>query len=132
MLTRHYDGTHWGKYFFKQYYSNETGLYKPDAEGYLQILKENQLKPNETLFFDDVIKYVDAAWKYGICARQFTVRRSIIDIKLIIDAITQNEKSGIEVSRLSTLRFFAAAKFKQLLTPREPFPDVPEAKILSL
>ncbi|GEM_PF-626695 len=115
----HYDGMRWGKYFFKQYYSNETGLYKPDAEGYLQILKENQLKPNETLFFDDVIKYVDAAWKYGICSRQFTVRRSITDIQLMIDAITQNEKSGIEVSRRSTLSFFAVAKFKQLLALKE-------------
>lgn len=115
----HYEGMHWGKYFFKQYYSNETGLYKPDAESYLKILKENQLKPNETLFFDDIMKYVDAAWKYGVRARQFTVKSPITDIKLIIDAITQNEKSDIEVSRLSTLSFFTAAKFKQLLAPKE-------------
>ena len=111
----HYDGMHWGKYFFKQYYSNETGQYKPDAAGFLQILKENQLKANETLFFDDVIKYVDAAWQYGIRARQFTVKRPMSDIKLIIDAVTRNENSGAEVNRIASLSFFAAAKFKKLL-----------------
>ena len=114
----HYDGMHWGKYFFKQYYSNETGQYKPDSAGFLQILKENQLKANETLFFDDVMKYVDAAWQYGIRARQFTVKRPMSDIKLIIDAIARNENSGVEVTRITSLSFFAAAKFKKLLKPK--------------
>lgn len=41
------------------------------------------------------------------------------DIKLIIDAITKNEKSGIKVTRESTLHFFVAAKFKQLLKPKQ-------------
>lgn len=40
------------------------------------------------------------------------------DIKLIIDAITK-KKSGIKVTRESTLHFFVAAKFKQLLKPKQ-------------
>ncbi len=113
-LKQNYDADHWGKYFFKQYYSNETGLKKPKREAYYQILQENQLKPEETLFFDDILKHVDAAWEYNIRARQFSVKRPMADIKLIIDTITRNAQLNTEVSRISTLSLFAAAKFKKI------------------
>lgn len=102
------DGIPLGKYFFKQYYS------EPNAATFSQILKENQLKPKETVFFDSTKKQVNAAWEYGILGRQFSAQRPITDIKLILDAITQNHQSGQDVSRISTLTFFTAAKFNRL------------------
>lgn len=118
----HYDGMHWGKYFFKQYYSHETGQYQSEIASFSEILRENQLKINETLFFSNVIKCVDAAWQYGIRARQFSAERPMSDIQLIIDAITKNENSDHEVNRIASLGFFAVAKFKKLLEPTNQLP----------
>lgn len=111
----HYDGLHWGRYFFKQYYSNETHTCKPDSAAYLQILNENQLKADETLFLDDIKKYIVSAWKNNIRARQFTVDYPMSCVPDIIHAIDQNEKSGLPITRQSTLMFFTARKFKNLL-----------------
>jgi FMN phosphatase YigB (HAD superfamily) len=40
-------------YFHKTYYSHRMGKRKPDAEIFEQVLSENQLSPEETLFLDD-------------------------------------------------------------------------------
>jgi glucose-1-phosphatase len=40
-------------YFHKTYYSHRMGKRKPDAEIFEQVLDENQLIPDETLFLDD-------------------------------------------------------------------------------
>jgi putative hydrolase of the HAD superfamily len=111
----HYAAMHWGRYFFKQYYSNETGKAKPELQAFMQILKENQLKANETLFFDDVFSYVEAAWNYGIPARQFSVNHPMQDVDLSIATMDKRINALPQEKRLSTLFFFCANKFKSIL-----------------
>lgn len=53
-------------YFDKMYFSNETGLVKPDKEAYLMILRENKLKPEECIFIDDKHHNVEGAKTLGI------------------------------------------------------------------
>ncbi len=52
--------------FEKVYYSNEINLRKPDLEVFQYILKENNLKKDETLFIDDKVENTDAAKKLGL------------------------------------------------------------------
>lgn len=49
------------KQFEKVYYSQEVGLRKPEAAIYRKVLKENELKPQETLFIDDKKENISAA-----------------------------------------------------------------------
>jgi FMN phosphatase YigB (HAD superfamily) len=120
---QHFEGLHWGKYFFKQYYSNETGVSKPTLKAYTDVLKDNRLNAHETMFFDDVKAYIRAAWKVGIRGRQFTVDYKMGNIKIMIDAITKAEKWALAnnakdvngeaiISRLGSLTFFAAEKWR--------------------
>lgn len=52
---------------FEQFYlSHEIQLRKPNADIYEFVLRENQLKPAETLFIDDTIENTDAASRLGI------------------------------------------------------------------
>jgi putative hydrolase of the HAD superfamily len=53
-------------YFEKVYYSCRIGMRKPDQIIFEQVLKENQLIANETLFIDDTQQHVDGARKTGI------------------------------------------------------------------
>lgn len=55
-------------YFDKVYYSCRMGLRKPDPEIFLTVLKENNLKPEETVFIDDSIQHVKGAGACGINA----------------------------------------------------------------
>jgi FMN phosphatase YigB (HAD superfamily) len=115
-----YDGMHWGHYFFKQYYSNENGLCKPDAEAFRIILRENRLKAAETMFFDDVIDYVNAAWSVGIRGRQFTVNHPMTNIKFMIDATNQTDsKTSEKVQRMSAIGIFAVNKWLALHASRK-------------
>ena len=50
----------------KAYYSHLMGKRKPWASIYRQVLDENQLKPEETLFIDDNPANVKAANNVGI------------------------------------------------------------------
>ena len=52
--------------FDKVYYSYEMGLMKPDPAIYLQVLKEQGLEAEETLFLDDNADNITAASKLGI------------------------------------------------------------------
>jgi HAD superfamily hydrolase (TIGR01509 family) len=52
--------------FNKRYYSWQTGYFKPDVRAYQLILQENNLKPDECLYFDDSVKNVAAASSLGI------------------------------------------------------------------
>ncbi|TAF67033.1 MAG: HAD family phosphatase [Cytophagales bacterium] len=56
--------------FDKVYYSHEVHLRKPDAKIYEQVLQENQLKPEETLFIDDAPDNIAGAEKIGIVTWQ--------------------------------------------------------------
>ncbi|PWK77294.1 putative hydrolase of the HAD superfamily [Mucilaginibacter oryzae] len=52
--------------FEKTYYSHLTGKRKPEAAIFEQVLQENNLKPEETLFIDDSPQHLEAAKKLGI------------------------------------------------------------------
>jgi len=52
--------------FEKVYYSHTLRMRKPDAEIYEHVLRENNLKPSETLFLDDNQKNIEGAKSVGI------------------------------------------------------------------
>lgn len=52
--------------FERNHYSHEMGMRKPDPNIYLQVLKEDQLVAEETLFIDDIGENVIAAESTGI------------------------------------------------------------------
>lgn len=54
--------------FEKIYYSYKMGLRKPDTACFLQVLNENKLNTEETIFIDDSIQHIEGAKKAGITA----------------------------------------------------------------
>ncbi|WP_187263831.1 HAD family hydrolase [Pontibacter beigongshangensis] len=52
--------------FEKTYYSHLIGQRKPDAIVFEQILKENDLQKEETLFIDDSFQHIQSADRVGI------------------------------------------------------------------
>lgn len=52
--------------FNKVYYSWQTGFTKPNIEAYQNVLKENNLKPEEVAYFDDSEENVEVAGALGI------------------------------------------------------------------
>nr|WP_255709956.1 HAD family phosphatase [Pontibacter harenae] len=52
--------------FEQTYYSHLIGLRKPDAIVFEQILQQNGLAKEETLFIDDSIQHIESAQKIGI------------------------------------------------------------------
>jgi len=50
----------------KTYFSWQTGFVKPDPQDWQLVLKENNLKPEECLYFDDQEKNVKAGESVGI------------------------------------------------------------------
>lgn len=55
-----------GVFFDRVYYSHRIGLRKPDAAIFSQVLEENGLQPQHTLFIDDSPQHVAAAAGLGI------------------------------------------------------------------
>ena len=53
-------------YFDKVYYSNELGMRKPDAEIFSFVINENNIKPQETLFIDDMENNIIGAQSVGL------------------------------------------------------------------
>lgn len=58
--------TPFNEIFKKAYYSHEIGIRKPDVEVFDYILKDSNLKAEETLFMDDSLSNIEAAQKAGI------------------------------------------------------------------
>ena len=52
--------------FEKVYYSHLVGKRKPNHDIFNQVLSENSLLPQQTLFIDDSIQHVIAASQLGI------------------------------------------------------------------
>lgn len=52
--------------FDKEYYSWKTGFIKPDPRCFELVLQENELKPEDCMYFDDSSKNVAAAEGLGI------------------------------------------------------------------
>lgn len=55
----------------KAYFSWETGLVKPDPRAYKAILKEQRLKPEECIYFDDVNENIEIAKGLGFKAQKY-------------------------------------------------------------
>ena len=53
-------------FFEKIYYSHLVGKRKPNREIFEQLLSENNLNPNETLFIDDSPQHLETATNLGI------------------------------------------------------------------
>jgi len=68
--------------FEKFYLSQEIGLRKPTAEIFEFVLKENNLKADETFFIDDSKENTDGAEKLGIrCWNLQVGKEDVIDLK---------------------------------------------------
>ena len=71
----------------KVYFSWQTGLVKPDPEAWKLVLKENNLEPEDCLYFDDQEKNIKAAGSLGITSLIFkdvSTTRKIIESNPII------------------------------------------------
>jgi len=55
----------------KAYFSCQTGFVKPNTEAWKLVLKENNLEPEECLYFDDQEKNIKASEEVGIKAFMF-------------------------------------------------------------
>jgi epoxide hydrolase-like predicted phosphatase len=66
------------RHFKKTFPSHEVGHRKPDPKIYKKVLKAIKLKPQETVFVDDVEKFVDGARAVGMHAIQFKNPRQLV------------------------------------------------------
>jgi putative hydrolase of the HAD superfamily len=66
-------------YFHKAYYSHRMGKRKPDADIFEQVLEENQLVPEQTLFLDDYAVNIEGAKAVGIKTIHVTSPNLILD-----------------------------------------------------
>lgn len=53
-------------YFEKAYFSCDMGKRKPDVECFRQVIEENSLNPEKTLFIDDSPQHIEGAKKIGL------------------------------------------------------------------
>ena len=67
-------------YFDKVYYSCRVGMRKPDKEIFELVLRENNLKPEETVFIDDSPQHVKGAGECGINAFLLQKNMSVKDL----------------------------------------------------
>ncbi len=67
-------------YFEKVYYSCRMYKRKPDPEIFEQVLQENNLNPQETVFIDDTLQHVQGALSCGIQAFQLQKGQEIGDL----------------------------------------------------
>jgi putative hydrolase of the HAD superfamily len=67
------------RYFHKAYYSHRMKKRKPDAEIFEQVLEENNLLPEETLFLDDYAVNIEGANALGIKTIHVTSPQLILD-----------------------------------------------------
>jgi putative hydrolase of the HAD superfamily len=58
------------RYFDRLFISSQLGFRKPEDRAFKYVLEECQVKPRETLFFDDVIENITKAHDLGIHAVQ--------------------------------------------------------------
>src|SRR5258707_10223384 len=68
-------------HFERAYYSHTMRMRKPDTASFQYILKENQLKGQETLFVDDALINVEGAEKAGLQGLFVRPGRTIMDFQ---------------------------------------------------
>lgn len=66
-------------YFEKVYYSCRMGMRKPDRAIFDYVLRENRMRPEETVFIDDSVTHVRGAGEAGINAYLLPKGGNIID-----------------------------------------------------
>ena len=66
-------------YFHKAYYSHRMRKRKPDAEIFEQVIEENNLLPEQTLFLDDYAINIEGAKAVGIKTVHVTSPNLILD-----------------------------------------------------
>ncbi len=65
----------------KIYFSFETGFKKPDPEAYLNILRENDLNPEDCIYFDNAPENIEAANRLGI--ESYLFENSVITKRIL-------------------------------------------------
>ena len=65
------------QHFEKCFPSHVVGHRKPDKAMFEHVLREIKLKPEETIFVDDVAEFVESAKSLGIHGVQFTSRQDL-------------------------------------------------------
>lgn len=65
------------QHFTRCFPSHIVGHRKPDQAMFEHVLREIQLKPEETVFIDDVAEFVESAKRLGIHGIQFTSRPAL-------------------------------------------------------
>ena len=68
------------KCFDKIYYSSRTGKRKPEENCFNQVLEENRLIAENTLFIDDSVQHIEGAKKAGIKTFHLEKNKSILDL----------------------------------------------------
>jgi len=68
-----------GHFFDKVYFSHEMQLRKPEKQIYQQLLEENRLAPQKTLFIDDRLENIEAAASLGMQTFHVKEGRGIVD-----------------------------------------------------
>ncbi|MDR2937816.1 MAG: HAD family phosphatase [Prevotellaceae bacterium] len=67
-------------YFERHYYSNQMGARKPNPEGFLRILHENNLPAERTLFIDDTPGHIIGAQAVGLRTYHLAKGEKITDL----------------------------------------------------
>ena len=65
------------KHFVACFPSHEVGHRKPDSAMFEHVLKKIKMKPEETVFIDDMPAFVEGATQLGMQAIQFTTRDAL-------------------------------------------------------
>lgn len=67
-------------WFHRGYYSHLMGMRKPELEIYTQVLQDNKLIPEKTIFLDDNEENVKAAQSLGIKTIHITHHMQVLDL----------------------------------------------------
>jgi putative hydrolase of the HAD superfamily len=79
-LQKRHGVKNFNDYFDKVYYSCRLGMRKPNREIFEFVLKENNLKPEETVFIDDSSQHIKGAGECGINAYLLEKNREVGDL----------------------------------------------------
>jgi putative hydrolase of the HAD superfamily len=66
------------RHFKKVFPSHEVGARKPDPKIYRRVLAKIKLEPGETVFIDDMGRFIRSARQVGMCAIHFKGRLRLI------------------------------------------------------
>lgn len=79
MLPKNGEQSTLDRYFHKAYYSHRMKKRKPDAEIFEEVLEENHLVPEQTLFLDDYAVNIEGAKALGIKTIHVTTPNLILE-----------------------------------------------------